>query len=69
MGIFISSFPGAIGIGAHFRWKSPPTWAKTYCFSNEERVWSKRSIISFQAKSKVWITEIKSWIYWSGASV
>jgi hypothetical protein len=31
--------------------------------SNEERVWSSGSIISFHANSKVWITEIKAWMY------
>jgi hypothetical protein len=41
-------------------------WARTHCFSNEERVWSSRSIISSHGISKVWITEIKAWMYLSG---
>jgi hypothetical protein len=28
-----------------------------------------RSMMSFHANSKVWITEIKAWMYWFGASL
>jgi hypothetical protein len=41
-------------------------WARTHCFSNEIRVGSSRSIISFHVNWKVWITEIKAWMYLSG---
>jgi hypothetical protein len=72
MGIFISSFPGVTGIGTHCKWTLSSismVWAGTHCFSNEKRVWSRRSIISFHANSKVCIAEIKAWIYCFGASV
>jgi hypothetical protein len=41
-------------------------WARTHCFSNEIRVWSSRNLISFHVSWKVWITEIKAWMYLSG---
>jgi hypothetical protein len=66
---FIPSFPGATNIWAHCKWLSFLTWvawARTYCFSNEERVWTNRSIISFYVNWKVWMTEIKAPMYLSG---
>jgi hypothetical protein len=69
IGIFIPSFLGATSIGVHCKWQWFPTWvawARAHCFFNEERVWSSRSIISFHANSKVWITQIKPWMHLSG---
>jgi hypothetical protein len=47
---------------SNLSWK----WARTHCFSNEIRVWSSRSKISFHVSWKVWITEIRAWLYLSG---
>jgi hypothetical protein len=58
--VVIPSFPGATSIGTHCKWESFSNLSglgQTHCFSNETRVWSSRSIISFRVNSKVWVRD------------
>jgi hypothetical protein len=65
---FYSQVPWVLGLivnGNHFQPEWPVPEPTAFLMRKE----SNRNIISFHANLKIWITEIKVWMYWSGVSI